>query len=224
MQYLTLQTKRRISFSRENDFEGTLVPVALNYLATWATGERTRVYVVFACQIKEHQQDTRSSSAKRPNRTLGPSSDVLLPSTVLAKICSNAAIELFVRNCAQIWTEPSTGAAEDRDLGRSHDGSFVLFRLGTRASSGVKLFAETGSADLLEQRGQGDGGVMDEFLAPAVSAGGGRTEATFFVDGNHSRGKITSSRSGWYSNLDFPATAKPDEIDGPSHVSTDVGI
>nr|CAD7257081.1 unnamed protein product [Timema shepardi] len=116
------------------------------------------------------------------------------------------------------------GMIENLWLGRSHDGSFVLFRLGTRASSGVKLFAETGSADLLERLGQGDGGVMDEFLAPAVSAGGGRTEATFFVDGNHSRGKITLSKSGWYSNHGFPTTIKPDEIDEPSHVSTDVSL
>jgi hypothetical protein len=71
--------------------------------------------------------------------------------------------------------------------GRSHNKSFVLFRLGTRASSGVKTFAETGRTDVLEEQTQGEGGVYDEFNAPPISTGAGRTEAEFFVDGNHSR-------------------------------------
>ncbi|XP_030756970.1 uncharacterized protein LOC115882862 [Sitophilus oryzae] len=72
-------------------------------------------------------------------------------------------------------------------FGRSHDKSYVLFRLGKKSSAGVKAFAETGRSDLLEQMGQGGGGVYDEFNAPPISAGVGRTEAEFFVDGNHSR-------------------------------------
>jgi hypothetical protein len=51
----------------------------------------------------------------------------------------------------------------------------------------VKAFAETGRTDVLEEQSQGEGGVYDEFNAPPISTGGGRTEAEFFVDGNHSR-------------------------------------
>lgn len=71
--------------------------------------------------------------------------------------------------------------------GRSHDKSFTLFRLGQRSSQGVKAFAETGRTDLLEEQSQGEGGIYDEFNAPPIPAGVGRTEAEFFVDGNHSR-------------------------------------
>lgn len=71
--------------------------------------------------------------------------------------------------------------------GRSHDKSFTLFRLGQRSSPGVKVFTETGRSDVLEEQSQGEGGIYDEFNAPPISTGVGRTEAEFFVDGNHSR-------------------------------------
>jgi len=72
-------------------------------------------------------------------------------------------------------------------LGRSHDKSYVLFRLGKKASEGLKIFAESGRSDALDAQSQGEGGVYDEFNAPPITAGEGRTEAEFFVDGNHSR-------------------------------------
>lgn len=71
--------------------------------------------------------------------------------------------------------------------GRSHDKSFTLFRLKTKSSAGVKAFAETGRTDVLEEQSQGEGGIYDEFNAPPIASGVGRTEAEFFVDGNHSR-------------------------------------
>lgn len=77
--------------------------------------------------------------------------------------------------------------------GRSHDKSFILFRLGKKSSAGVKSFAETGRSDLLEQQSQGEGGIYDEFNAPPIASGVGRTEAEFFVDGNHSRVSFFSS-------------------------------
>lgn len=40
---------------------------------------------------------------------------------------------------------------------------------------------------MLEQQSQGEDGVYDEFNAPPITSGVGRTEAEFFVDGNHSR-------------------------------------
>ncbi|KAK9728866.1 Spondin-N [Popillia japonica] len=83
---------------------------------------------------------------------------------------------------------------------RSHDKSFTLFRLGQRSSVGVKAFAESGRSDLLEQQSQGEGGIYDEFNAPPITSGVGRTEAEFFVDGNHSRTEPSS----------FLHRAKPD--------------
>lgn len=71
--------------------------------------------------------------------------------------------------------------------GRSHNGSYVLFRLGRKASAGLKIFAEDGASDALDAQSQGEGGVYDEFNAPPITSGEGRTEAEFFVDGNHSR-------------------------------------
>lgn len=62
-----------------------------------------------------------------------------------------------------------------------------MFRLGQRSSPGVKAFAETGRSDTLEEQSQGEGGIYDEFNAPPITTGAGRTEAEFFVDGNHSR-------------------------------------
>ncbi|KAJ9580796.1 hypothetical protein L9F63_024026, partial [Diploptera punctata] len=90
-------------------------------------------------------------------------------------------------------------------LGRSHNRTFVLFRLGTRASNGVKTFAETGRTDVLDEQTQGEGGVYDEFNAPPIGTGAGRTEAEFFVDGNHSRVSLMSRiipSPDWFIGID----------------------
>lgn len=79
--------------------------------------------------------------------------------------------------------------------GRSHDKSFVLYRIGSRATPAIKAFAETGHTDALEDQSQGVGGVYDEFIGPPVKTGAGRTEAEFFVDGNHSRVRLFYSSS-----------------------------
>lgn len=55
------------------------------------------------------------------------------------------------------------------------------------ASEGLKVFAESGRSDTLDAQSQGEGGVYDEFNAPPITQGEGRSEAEFFVDGNHSR-------------------------------------
>ena len=65
----------------------------------------------------------------------------------------------------------------------SHSRSYVLFRLGRRVSAPVRQFAESGRSDSLGS----SPGTMDVFGAPAIGQGAGRTEAEFFVDGNHSR-------------------------------------
>lgn len=78
------------------------------------------------------------------------------------------------------WRPP---AQWSKIYGVSHNRSHVLFRLGRRVSPQVRQFAETGRSDAL---GSGPG-TLDVFGAPPVSQGAGRTEAQFFVDGNHSR-------------------------------------
>jgi hypothetical protein len=62
-----------------------------------------------------------------------------------------------------------------------------LYRLNQKATEGLKLFAENGRSDYLDTQSQGEGGIYDEFNAPPITSGEGKTEAEFFVDGNHSR-------------------------------------
>ncbi|XP_022909736.1 spondin-1 [Onthophagus taurus] len=90
-------------------------------------------------------------------------------------------------------------------IGRSHDKSFTLFKLGQKSSPGVKAFAETGRSDLLEEQSQGEGGIYDEFNAPPIATGVGRTEAEFFVDGNHSKVSLISKiipSPDWFIGID----------------------
>ena len=58
------------------------------------------------------------------------------------------------------------------NIGRSHNKSYTLYQLNQKATEGLKLFAENGRSDYLDTQSQGEGG---------------KTEAEFFVDGNHSR-------------------------------------
>ncbi|CAH1374315.1 spondin-2 [Tenebrio molitor] len=100
------------------------------------------------------------------------------------------------------WRPP---AQWSKVFGRSHNKSFTLFRLGQKSSSGVKAFAETGRSDVLEEQSQGEGGIYDEFNAPPITTGVGRTEAEFFVDGNHSRVSLMSRiipSPDWFIGID----------------------
>ncbi|ODN04413.1 Spondin-2 [Orchesella cincta] len=90
-------------------------------------------------------------------------------------------------------------------LGRSHNESFHLFQLGRVASEGIRIFSETGASDVLDELSQGEGGVYDEFIAPAIPKGVGRAEAEFFVDGNHSRVSLISRvvpSPDWFIGID----------------------
>ena len=72
--------------------------------------------------------------------------------------------------------------------GRSHSKNFSLFKIGEKASAGVKAFVETGRADLLEEVNKQNATKMyDEFSLPAILSGSGNTNGNVFVDGNHSR-------------------------------------
>lgn len=64
-----------------------------------------------------------------------------------------------------------------------------MFREGAPASESVRMFAKTGRGDKLDDGGGGgnEETVLDTFVAPSVSSGAARTQAQFFVDGNHSR-------------------------------------
>ncbi|KAF6199412.1 hypothetical protein GE061_007438 [Apolygus lucorum] len=86
--------------------------------------------------------------------------------------------------------------------GMSHDKNWELFRVGRSVSPDVKSFAETGRWETVG--GQG-GGVLDQFSAPPVPQGQGRTEAQFFLDGNHSRVSLMSRiipSPDWFVGLD----------------------
>lgn len=63
--------------------------------------------------------------------------------------------------------------------------------MGKTATDAVKLFVETGKADLLIREGADQKkGVLSEFFAPPVTQGVGTTETKFFVDAAHSKVSI----------------------------------
>lgn len=90
-------------------------------------------------------------------------------------------------------------------LGRSHNDLYSIWRLEQEASEGVKMFAETGKTDIFDSESQGAGGIYDEFFAPPINAGVGKTDTHFFVDGNHSKvsliGRIVPSPD-WFVGVD----------------------
>lgn len=68
-----------------------------------------------------------------------------------------------------------------------------MFREGAPASEGIRMFAKTGHSDKLDDGGGGEETVLDTFVAPSVATGAARTQAQFFVDGNHSRVSLTTA-------------------------------
>lgn len=69
--------------------------------------------------------------------------------------------------------------------GYSHSDSYRLFRLGEVASAGVKEFAETADTAELDKEKREREEVIDGFAAPPIEKGSGKSEASLFVDGNH---------------------------------------
>ncbi|XP_042896010.1 spondin-2 [Parasteatoda tepidariorum] len=91
-------------------------------------------------------------------------------------------------------------------VGRSHNSSGILWSLGKTASDSVKMFIETGKADLLiRESAEQKRGILSEFFAPPLSQGVGNTQATFFVDSTHSKVsmicRITPSPD-WFIGVD----------------------
>ena len=89
-------------------------------------------------------------------------------------------------------------------VGFSHNPDYRLFHLGETASEAIQEFAETGSSGTLEKMqnnvnqladttANGTAAstlhhtkfVLDGFTAPPIQQGVGTSEATIFVDGNH---------------------------------------
>ncbi|KAK6621587.1 hypothetical protein RUM44_001394 [Polyplax serrata] len=68
-------------------------------------------------------------------------------------------------------------------IGMSHDENYELFRIGGTASEKFKLFAETGKTYLFGK--ENNTHVFDEFSTSSIKNGTGKTQVTFFVDGNH---------------------------------------
>ncbi|XP_069172551.1 spondin-1 isoform X1 [Procambarus clarkii] len=100
------------------------------------------------------------------------------------------------------WRPP---AQWSKLIGLSHDRGFVLFRAGEIADEGIKSFAETGRSDLIDQRAQGENGVLDAFNTPPITEGVGMAESHFFVDGNHSRVSLISKivpSPDWFVGVD----------------------
>ncbi|XP_066996065.1 spondin-2 [Anabrus simplex] len=109
--------------------------------------------------------------------------------------------ELFPKQFPE-WRPP---AQWSKLVGRSHDRSFSLFRVGEFASDGLQTFAESGKSDGLEALSQAEAGVFDEFGAPPIATGQGQTEAEFFTDGNHTKVSVVTRMvpsPDWFIGLD----------------------
>ncbi|XP_050420722.1 spondin-2 [Adelges cooleyi] len=90
-------------------------------------------------------------------------------------------------------------------IGKSHSKGYVMFREGSPASEGVRMFAKTGRSDKLDDGGGGEEIIFDTFVAPSVPTGAARTQAQFFVDGNHSRVSLMSRMipsPDWFVGID----------------------
>jgi hypothetical protein len=62
--------------------------------------------------------------------------------------------------------------------------------VGKLASKGLQLFAERGASEVIDIQSQGSGGVYDEFNAPPIPQGVGKSVAEFFVDGAHAKVRV----------------------------------
>ncbi|KAK9298664.1 hypothetical protein QLX08_008084 [Tetragonisca angustula] len=69
-------------------------------------------------------------------------------------------------------------------IGRTHDSTYTLYRLGERLSSGVRLYVETGRTDGMDADGDSPSS-LHSFTGPPVPQGEGTSIARAFLDGNH---------------------------------------
>ncbi|XP_046430520.1 spondin-1 [Neodiprion pinetum] len=69
-------------------------------------------------------------------------------------------------------------------IGRTHDASYSLYRLGERLSQGARQYVETGRADGLDAGGDAPN-TLHSFVGPPVPQGEGTSIGRAFLDGNH---------------------------------------
>lgn len=75
--------------------------------------------------------------------------------------------------------------------------------MGHQASPVLKQFVETGHSDMLGLTMNAS--VLDEFSIPPINSGSGRSQAQFFVDGNHSRVSLVTRivpSPDWFIGMD----------------------
>ncbi|XP_033341104.1 spondin-1 [Megalopta genalis] len=76
-------------------------------------------------------------------------------------------------------------------IGRTHDSTYTLYRLGERLSSGARLYVETGRTDGLDADGDSPNS-LHSFAGPPVPQGEGTSISRAFLDGNHTLISIMS--------------------------------
>lgn len=69
-------------------------------------------------------------------------------------------------------------------IGRTHDSTYTLYRLGERLSTGARLYVETGRADGLDTDGDSPNS-LHSFTGPPIPQGEGTSITRAFLDGNH---------------------------------------
>ncbi|XP_024935582.1 spondin-2 isoform X2 [Cephus cinctus] len=82
-----------------------------------------------------------------------------------------------------------------------HNSSYILWREGLEATPEVRLIAEKGSGEILEQRK----GVRDVFAAGRILQGVGMTETIFYSDAKHTKVSVISKivpSPDWFVGLD----------------------
>jgi len=93
-----------------------------------------------------------------------------------------------------------------KTLGYVHNGDPELFRVGSSVSEGVKEFIQTGDSQILEQEiGNKSSTILDSILLPQVLKGVGESQATVFVDGNHTKVSVITKlvpSPDWFVGLD----------------------
>ncbi|CAG0890259.1 unnamed protein product [Darwinula stevensoni] len=102
---------------------------------------------------------------------------------------TNWSREAFPKHYPE-WRPP---AQWSKVVGRAHCEEYEMFRLNRIASEALRQFAEGGRSELFEEEdSQGNGGILDAFVGPAIQRGVGVSQAEFFVDASHSRVSLVS--------------------------------
>ncbi|EZA62196.1 Spondin-2 [Ooceraea biroi] len=68
-------------------------------------------------------------------------------------------------------------------MGRTHDSSYILYRLSEKLSPGAQLYVETGRVDELDT--DGDPNILHSFIGAPVLRGEGTSVTRVFLDSNH---------------------------------------